>query len=191
MDKLTNKHKAFIIEYISNGFNATQAAIKAGYSKKSAAETGCEILMNSNVKEEILKHFERQGDITQKLLAEYIRIAISNITDFVEIDELTGVTKMKPLRDIPKHMTSAIKKIKEKRVIKENADGSSVTVYNNFEYELYDKQKSLDKLIEIATLVPAKKIDLTISSGLEKKISELFEKYGEEKIDEIFKFLGD
>ena len=189
MAKLTDRYKAFVLKYINNGFNATKAAEDTGYSKKSAAETGCLILRNPNVKEAILEHFERQGDITQKLLAEYIRIATSNITDFVEIDDLTGTIKIKPLKDIPKHMTSAIKKIKEKRVIKENADGTSSTVYDNIEYELYDKQKSLDKLIEIAELAPAQKLNLSINSGLEDKLQELFDKYGEKKIDEIFKAL--
>ncbi len=190
MGKVKDKHKAFVLKYINNGFNATKAAEDIGYSKKSAAETGCEILRNSKVKEEILKHFERQGDITQKLLAEYIRIATSNITDFVEIDELTGSIKIKPLKDIPKHMISAIKKIKEKRVIKENADGTSVTVYDNVEYELYDKQKSLDKLIEIAELVPIQKLKLLINSDYENKLMELFEKHGEKKMDKFFKALS-
>jgi len=193
MDKLTDKYKAFILAYINNGFNATQAAIKAGYSKNSASESGCEILMKSNVKEEILKHFERQGDITQKILAQYMRIAMSDITDFVEIDKLTGTIKIKPLKDIPKHMTTAIKKIKEKRVIKDNADGTSSTVYDNVEYELYDKQKALDKIFDIAALIPAQKLNLLIDSGsdFERKLKDMFEKHGEKKIDEFFKLLGD
>ncbi|HFJ6796562.1 TPA: terminase small subunit, partial [Enterococcus faecium] len=40
MVNLTPKQKAFADEYIKNGGNATQAAIKAGYSKRSARVIG-------------------------------------------------------------------------------------------------------------------------------------------------------
>ena len=56
--------------------------------------------------------------------------------------------------------------------------------------------KALDRYIQyVFGIMPAQELNfkggLSISSGLEEKVSELFEKYGEEKIDEIFKFLKD
>jgi len=137
---LSIKHEKFKDEYLSNGFNATKAAIAVGTPENSASEMGCLILRNANVKKAILKEFEKYGDITRKALIESAKIIDSKITDFVEIDNLTGTIKVKPLKDIPEGMTSIIKKIKEKRVIKDNADGTSSTVYDNVEYELYDKQ---------------------------------------------------
>ena len=56
MTKLTSKQDAFVKEYIINGGNATQAAIKAGYSKKTANEIGNENLVKPNIKEAIAKH---------------------------------------------------------------------------------------------------------------------------------------
>ena len=41
--ELTSKQKRFVEEYLKD-FNATQAAIWAGYSKKTAKEIGCENL---------------------------------------------------------------------------------------------------------------------------------------------------
>lgn len=43
--KLRPKQKAFAEEYVKLG-NATKAALNAGYSKKTAAETGSENLKN-------------------------------------------------------------------------------------------------------------------------------------------------
>jgi phage terminase small subunit len=45
-DSLTLKQKTFVLEYLSNGFNATKAAISAGYSEKTAQEQGSRLLSN-------------------------------------------------------------------------------------------------------------------------------------------------
>ena len=49
---LTEKRKRFAEEYLIN-LNATQAAIRAGYSKKTAASIGAENLQNPEIKEYI------------------------------------------------------------------------------------------------------------------------------------------
>lgn len=54
---LTPKQKIFAEEYIISG-NATQAAIKAGYSKKTAREMGCENLAKPYIKAYISERFE-------------------------------------------------------------------------------------------------------------------------------------
>jgi len=41
---MTIKQRLFCEAYLQNGFNATQAAITAGYSKKTAGSTGPENL---------------------------------------------------------------------------------------------------------------------------------------------------
>ena len=51
-EKLTQKQQRFVDEYIISG-NATQAAIKAGYSKRSAQQTGAENLLKPVIKAEI------------------------------------------------------------------------------------------------------------------------------------------
>jgi phage terminase small subunit len=52
--ELTQKQQKFVEEYLKSG-NATQSAIKAGYSKKTAKEVGCENLTKPNIKAEIEK----------------------------------------------------------------------------------------------------------------------------------------
>lgn len=44
--KLTAKQRRFVEEYCSNGFNATKAAITAGYSVKTAQEQSSRLLSN-------------------------------------------------------------------------------------------------------------------------------------------------
>ena len=46
---LTPKQELFVAEYLANGFNATQAAIAAGYAKKNADTQGSRLLANTVV----------------------------------------------------------------------------------------------------------------------------------------------
>lgn len=66
MAKLTPKQKAFADEYLTNGGNATQAAIKAGYSKKTARNIGAENITKPNISSYIaskLKPIENERNI--------------------------------------------------------------------------------------------------------------------------------
>ena len=53
---LTTKQELFVSAYCSNGFNATQAAIEAGYSENCAASIGGENLQKPEIIEEIDKY---------------------------------------------------------------------------------------------------------------------------------------
>lgn len=65
MAKLTDKQRSFIEHYCSNGFNATQAAISAGYKQTNAKQQGCENLAKPDVQEAIQ---EFMGKATKKAL---------------------------------------------------------------------------------------------------------------------------
>lgn len=60
--KLTQKRKAFADEYIKNGGNATQAAISAEYSSKTAYSQGQRLLKNV----EVLAYIENQMQRIEK-----------------------------------------------------------------------------------------------------------------------------
>ncbi|MDY7025909.1 MAG: terminase small subunit [Pseudomonadota bacterium] len=55
MRNLTNKQLIFVKEYLANGWNATQAAIKAGYSEKTAYSQGQRLLKHVEIKKELEK----------------------------------------------------------------------------------------------------------------------------------------
>ena len=72
--KLTLKQKKFADEYIISG-NATQAAIKAGYKKKTANRIGSEKLSKLYIKkyiDERLKEIESKKTATQQEVLEYL-----------------------------------------------------------------------------------------------------------------------
>jgi len=65
MDKhLTPKQQVFVDEYLID-FNATQSAIRAGYSKKTAYFQGPRLLKNVDVCLEITKAMERRSEKTR------------------------------------------------------------------------------------------------------------------------------
>ena len=62
-DKLTPKQQRFVSEYLID-LNATQAAIRAGYSKKTASVIGLETLRKPLVAAEIEKAIKQREDRT-------------------------------------------------------------------------------------------------------------------------------
>lgn len=80
----------FVREYLVD-LNATQAAIRAGYSPKTAESQASRLLRNVKVAaavEEALEERQKRTEITQdRVLKELSRIAFSNITDYVLTDE--------------------------------------------------------------------------------------------------------
>lgn len=74
MKDLTVKQKRFADEYIICG-NATEAAIKAGYSNKTAAVIGAENLIKPNIKQYIdtrFKELDSAKIADQKEVMEYL-----------------------------------------------------------------------------------------------------------------------
>ena len=73
-EKLTDQQKLFVQELIKNNYNATQAAIAAGYSKNSARSKASQLLTNVNIleyKEELLKSLEGEKIASVKEVLEY------------------------------------------------------------------------------------------------------------------------
>lgn len=74
MAKLTEKQKAFCDYYIKS-LNATEAAIKAGYNKNTARQTGSENLSKPYIKgyiDERLKQLESERTADAKEVLEYL-----------------------------------------------------------------------------------------------------------------------
>lgn len=87
MARLTKKQQLFIQEYLID-LNATQAAIRAGYSVESAREIGCENLTKPNIQNEIAKAMaersKRTGVNQDRIILELARLAFVNMTDIVD-----------------------------------------------------------------------------------------------------------
>lgn len=90
MAKLTDKQRAFVDEYLVD-LNATQAAIRAGYSKKTANRIAEQNLSKLDIQQKIrerMKEREARTEITQdKVLNELAQIAFANGSDFAKVVE--------------------------------------------------------------------------------------------------------
>lgn len=92
MAKLTDKQQRFVDEYLID-LNATQAAIRAGYSAKTADVIGCENLTKPNIQQAIAEHMavrsRRTGVNAERVVLELAKVAFVNISDLVDTDTAT------------------------------------------------------------------------------------------------------
>ena len=89
---MTKKQKRFVEEYLLD-LNATQAAIRAGYSTNAAKEIGCENLTKPNIQAAIDKAMaersKRTGVNQDRVLLELAKIAFVNVSDLMDMDTAT------------------------------------------------------------------------------------------------------
>ncbi|MDE6210094.1 MAG: terminase small subunit [Lachnospiraceae bacterium] len=84
---LTAKQKRFVEEYMID-LNATQAAIRAGYSVDTAKEIGCENLTKPNISKKVgeamAERSKRTGINQDRVVLELAKIALVNMTYIVD-----------------------------------------------------------------------------------------------------------
>lgn len=89
---LTAKQKRFVEEYLID-LNATQAAIRAGYSPNTAYSIGNENLNKPEIRARIGKAMaersKRTGINADRVLQELARIAFVKATDVIDTDDAT------------------------------------------------------------------------------------------------------
>lgn len=85
---LTPKQSLFVKEYLVD-LNATQAAIRAGYSEKTASQIGEENLRKPDIAREVELAMEKRGKRTgitaDRVLVEIERLALYDPKDFLHI----------------------------------------------------------------------------------------------------------
>lgn len=99
--ELTDKQARFCEEYLID-LNATQAAIRAGYSEKTANEQGARLLANVSVQEKIAElkaERSKRTEITQdSVIQELAAVARA------EVKGVRAVDKLKALELLGKHL---------------------------------------------------------------------------------------
>lgn len=98
--ELPARQKLFCEEYLVD-LNATQAAIRAGYKKKTARSQGQRLLTNVDIQKYISElqkqQSERTGITADTVLKELEKIALSDV-------EVSGKEKIKALELLGKHL---------------------------------------------------------------------------------------
>lgn len=89
---MTKKQKLFVEEYLID-LNATQAAIRAGYSPDTAKEIGCENLTKPNIRacidREMAERSKRTGVNADRVVQELAKIAFVNAVDVIDTETAT------------------------------------------------------------------------------------------------------
>ena len=160
--KLTKRQEHFCREYIVNGHNGTQAAIKAGYSDKTANEIAAQNLAKLSIVQFIRQLekpiLEKYGIDAEEIIKDFDSIRNSNVTDYFDVvnDQIVLKKGIKKLSDLPPEITKNIKSLK--------------TTANGIAVEMYCRDAALRDLAKIAGLFIEKsevdlkgKIDININ----------------------------
>lgn len=99
MSKLTDKQEMFCQEYLKD-LNLTQAAIRAGYSEKTAKEIGCENLTKPNIQLRIAELKAKRVEEV-RIDAAYVLRRHAEI-DQMDIADIVTENGLKPLTEWPK-----------------------------------------------------------------------------------------
>ena len=138
MTGLTPKQQRFIEEYLTD-LNATQAAIRAGYSVKTADVQGPRLLGNVGVQQAITKAQERRAKRTEvnqdRVILELARLGFSKMDDYTEWGP-DGVT-LKASDELSEDAVRAIVEVSE-----------TVTAQGGrtIRFKLHEKKGALDTL---------------------------------------------
>ena len=137
MAKLTAKQQRFVDEYLID-LNATQAAIRAGYSEKTAFSIGTENLRKPLIQKAIQQRKqarEQRTEITQdRVIQELAAIGFARATDYAKIVPGGGVDFVST-DELTESQKAAVVSIKETQ------NGNSVSC--NWS-KLADKLKALE-----------------------------------------------
>jgi len=144
--KLTPKQEAFVQEYLVD-LNATQAAIRAGYSKRTAYRTGADNLKKPQIATAIAKakvERAKRVEITaDRVLEELARIGFANVRDLFEWDEESATFISS--RDLTEEQAAAVASVKAETTRYTRDDGTTETKIK-LELKTHDKLGALREI---------------------------------------------
>lgn len=164
---LTEKQKRFCKEYVID-LNATQAAIRAGYSKKTANVQGAQNLSKLNIQaviQELQSKKAAKLDISQeRVLTELCKIAFGDVRNY--FDENGRIINISELGN---DVTASIKSVTV-QIDKTELRGESFVETTVKKLESYDKLRALETINKMLGYFAPVKQDLT-TNGKEIKSS--------------------
>ncbi len=156
---LTPKQRLFVHEYLVD-LNATQAAKRAGYSKKTAYSLGQRLLKKAEVRAAINAARERRENkaimTRDEILEELSLIGRADLKNYFTIDE-GGEVRAKMFSEMPPGASRVLESIKETRTIAESKDGQETSIVTDRrEFKLHGKIPALELLGRNQGLFPTK-----------------------------------
>lgn len=196
--ELTDKQRLFCVLYV-RCFNATKAAIKAGYSRDTAMEQGYQLLQKTSVREEIARL--KQNRLNRQMLDEsdifqkYMDIAFSDITDYVNFgrEQVPVMGAFGPVQIENTDTGEKVPLMKEVNSVQfresTDVDGTLITEVkqgkDGASIKLADRMKALDWIanhMDLATAEQKARIAVLksqVEKSEEKPIQITFKKAGE------------
>ena len=165
---ITNQQARFV-EYYVQSLNATQAAIKAGYSAKTAHVLGYQLLQNPLVSAAISQVSEKRsqniGLTTERLLQEAMRLAFFDIRKLVD-----GDGNPIPIQQLDDDTAAAIQGL-ELATEKSRDDDGNVTVVRK--YKIADKNSAIERLFKHKGLFKADNDQSNPGNAMAQMLAEL------------------
>lgn len=141
--KLTPKQRRFVDEYLID-LNATQAAIRAGYSPKTANEQGARLLANVSIAKAIQEARDKQQERTEitqdRVLLEYARIAFFDPRKLFRSDG-----SPKPVEELDADTAAALAGLEVREEFEGAGENRTFVGYTK-KYKLANKLGALDSL---------------------------------------------
>lgn len=110
MSSLTDKQRIFVLEYLVD-LNATQAAIRAGYSEDSARQIAAENMSKPDILEAIEEAVNNR--VTRlEITADRVLAGILNLADLDIGEAYDKNGNLLPVHEMPKHVRKAITSVK-------------------------------------------------------------------------------
>lgn len=138
---LNLKQQAFAREYLKDQ-NATQAAIRAGYSKRSAGSQGHDLLNHPEIQALIGKAAEKVADRLElsaaRVLGEIGHFAHADLRDAFKDDGT-----LKHVHEMPEHLRRAIKSFEVEELF-EGSGQDKFKAGRTVKVQLWDKPKGLE-----------------------------------------------
>lgn len=166
--QLTPKQQMFVREYLID-LNATQAAIRAGYSAKNADKIGSELLGKTRVQQEIQAGMDRRADLVD-ISATRVLNEIAKLAFFDPRKLLNGDGTPKRVHELDDETAAAVAGIEI--VTKGNDDLGYADI---MKVKLADKSKNLELLGRHLKLF-TDKIELDVGGELAQRMKEARER---------------
>ena len=176
---LTNKQLMFVNEYLRD-FNATQAALRSGYSKKTARSIGAENLTKPDVWAAIKSRVDEKVMGVDETLTRLSDMARGDIADLMDISTMGYTFRLIEENEngerIVNPHTKLIKKIKQKvtTIMPRNEQGEEREIVEN-ELELYSAQDALRDIGKYHALF----VDKHEVRGADGNALEIFVRYAD------------
>lgn len=145
---LNGKQQRFVVEYLKD-LNATQAAIRAGYSEKTARQQGSALLSHPAILPLVAVKAEKQfakAELTaERVLEEMRRLAFSDIRGICDSEG-----NLKPLSELTDEQASCIAATE---IIQRNLTSGDGVMDKVHKVKLWDKTKNLELLAKYFNLL--------------------------------------